>query len=170
ELSAARVTWHDVVDGTAGMISNPMYARRADITPSPRKKRGRCYKVRKSSYVLWACLGTATMMICITAVMFAMLHHLQVRVEEAENRIVSLENILNHRGKSGPSGPPGPLGEPGVDGPPGSPSPLFNVTTDANSLLPEASSDGKVSEGSGDEQDEGHLDSEGPDDAADDVM
>ncbi|CAH1244013.1 Hypp7200 [Branchiostoma lanceolatum] len=60
------VTWHDVVDGTAGMIPNPMYGRRADLPPTPQESRGLSCKAGKTSCVLWACLGTAAMLICVT--------------------------------------------------------------------------------------------------------
>ncbi|XP_078574526.1 uncharacterized protein LOC144860890 isoform X2 [Branchiostoma floridae x Branchiostoma japonicum] len=167
------VTWHDVVDGTAGMIPNPMYCRRADLTPTEGKER-RC-KVGKASCVLWACLGTAAMLICVTAVVFAMVHHLQARVLKVENQMAEMEKAL--RGEPGPVGSPGPHGEHddvgprgnrGVHGPPSLNPTSTAITTGAVkdrhpgrevSII-------QVLEGSG-EGDEGHFDSEEPDDVGD---
>ncbi|XP_078574525.1 uncharacterized protein LOC144860890 isoform X1 [Branchiostoma floridae x Branchiostoma japonicum] len=200
------VTWHDVVDGTAGMIPNPMYCRRADLTPTEGKER-RC-KVGKASCVLWACLGTAAMLICVTAVVFAMVHHLQARVLKVENQMAEMEKTLlgdgpgsdpqrqflpsGHenaqenprsaafealRGEPGPVGSPGPHGEHddvgprgnrGVHGPPSLNPTSTAITTGAVkdrhpgrevSII-------QVLEGSG-EGDEGHFDSEEPDDVGD---
>ncbi|XP_035699488.1 uncharacterized protein LOC118432082 [Branchiostoma floridae] len=167
------VTWHDVVDGTAGMIPNPMYCRRADLTPTEGKER-RC-KVGKASCVLWACLGTAAMLICVTAVVFAMVHHLQARVVKVENQMAEMEKAL--RGEPGPVGPPGPHGEHDDVGPRGNrgvhgPASL-NPTSTAITIG--AVKDGhpgrevsiiQVLDGSG-EGDEGHFDSEEPDGVGD---